>query len=46
MAKIMMSAETGEKDAYEYEKWAGKLMDVYTKEAEKITDSYMGSVSL
>jgi hypothetical protein len=43
MAKIMMGTGTGKYDVYEA--WGGKLMDVYTEEAEKITDAYMASVS-
>jgi hypothetical protein len=43
MAKIMISAGTGKYEAYEA--WSMKLMDVYTEEAQKITDAYMASVS-
>ena len=33
-------------DAYEtYEDWAGQLQDVYTEQAELITDAYMDSAA-
>jgi hypothetical protein len=43
MAKIMLSSGTWKYEAYEA--WSKKLMDVYTEEAQKITDAYMASVS-
>jgi hypothetical protein len=43
MAKIMMGTGMGKYEVYEA--WSGKLMDVYTEEAEKITDAYMASAS-
>lgn len=42
MAKLMYSSGSGSYS--EYEKWAGKLQDVYTKQAGKITAAYMDSV--
>jgi hypothetical protein len=38
MAEIMMSTGMGKYEVYEA--WSEKLMGVYTKEAEKITDTY------
>lgn len=42
MAKVYYKKGSG--GYSEYEEWAGKLMDVYLEEAEKITDAYMDSV--
>ena len=41
MANIMLFSESG--SYAEYEKWAGKLTEVYMEEAGKITDVYMKS---
>ena len=41
MAKVMLKKGNGSYD--DYEEWAGKLMDIYMKEASKITDAYMNS---
>ncbi len=41
MAELMYTTGSGKYE--EYEEWAGKLMDVYTEEATKITDAYMKS---
>ena len=39
MAALLLTTGSGRYE--EYEEWALKLTDVYTKEAEKITDAYM-----
>lgn len=41
MAKVMLYKGSG--DTAEYQEYAGKLQDVYTAEAQKITDAYMDS---
>lgn len=41
MAQLMYSSGSGSYS--EYQEWATKLTDVYTTEAQKITDAYMAS---
>lgn len=43
MAKYMMFHGSGKYE--EYESWSTKLYDVYMEEAQKITDTYMDSVT-
>lgn len=41
MAKVQLKAGSGKYE--EYEDWSGKLMDVYTKEADAISKAYTDS---
>lgn len=42
MARLLYTSGSG--STSEYQEWAGKLSDVYTEEAQKITDAYTASV--